>query len=247
MEHGLDDDEWPYLLPAVQANLNHTRVQSLTGRVPIEVFTALPASSALDAIVVPATTARNQLVVNLEDIGDFVEQMRSSLHTIHEEVLDVKERQRTRDIVAHIGTPTNFDIGDFILWSRIDQRLPNRKLLVGPFKVISALPHCFHIEHLVTARKYEVHGSRLKFYADSDLHTTTEFLEVVANQGMLLGVEEFRNHRYNQDFGPSVSWVGLQAIEDSWEPFSTLLQDVPIKVRNYVNANANDELHAQLN
>ncbi|OWY94570.1 hypothetical protein PHMEG_00035657, partial [Phytophthora megakarya] len=213
-----------YLLPAVQANLNHTRVQSLAGRAPIEVFTALPASSALDAIVVPATTARNQLV----------------------------ERQRTRDIVAHIGTPTNFDIGDFVLWSRIDQRLPNRKLLghwVGPFKVIAALPHSFHIEHLVTARKYEVHGSRLKFYADSYLDTTTELLELIANQGMLLGVEEFRDHRYNQEFDRwelLVSWVGLQAIEDSWEPLSTLLQDVPVKVRDYVNANDNDELRAQL-
>ncbi|OWZ16425.1 RNA-dependent DNA polymerase [Phytophthora megakarya] len=124
MEYGLDDHKWPHLLPAVQAHLNYTRVQSLTGRAPIEVFTALPALSALTAIVVPATTARNQLVANLEDIGDFMEQMRSSLHTIHEELLDVKERQRTRDIVAHTGTPTNFDIGDFVLRSRIDQRLP---------------------------------------------------------------------------------------------------------------------------
>ncbi|OWZ03651.1 LOW QUALITY PROTEIN: hypothetical protein PHMEG_00024576 [Phytophthora megakarya] len=105
------------LLPVVQANLNHTRVQSLAGRVPIEVFTALPTSSALDAIVVSTTTARNPHAVNLEVIGDFVQQMRPSLHTIHEEVLDVKERQRTRDIVAHNRTPANVDIGDFVLWS----------------------------------------------------------------------------------------------------------------------------------
>ncbi|EGZ07154.1 hypothetical protein PHYSODRAFT_379596, partial [Phytophthora sojae] len=86
------------LLPAVQANLNHTRVQSLAGRAPVEVFTALPASSTLDAM----------------------------------------KRQRLRDMAAHNGIPANFDVGDFVLWSRIDQCLPNHKLLghwVGPFKV----------------------------------------------------------------------------------------------------------------
>ncbi|OWZ20561.1 hypothetical protein PHMEG_0005000 [Phytophthora megakarya] len=122
MEYGLDDHDWSYLLPAVQANFDHTRVQSRAGRAPIEVFTALPASSALGAIVVPATTARNPYVVNLEGIGDFVVQMRPSLHTSHKEVLDVKERQKTRDIVSH--------------------------------NVIAALPHSFHIEHLVKARKH---------------------------------------------------------------------------------------------
>ncbi|KAJ8574948.1 hypothetical protein ON010_g4263 [Phytophthora cinnamomi] len=104
--------------------------------------------------------------------------------------------------MAAQGTPVNFDVGDFVLWSRIDKRLPNNKLLghwVGPFRVVTALVHSFEVEHLVTGRKYDVHASRLKFYADAELNMTTELLELVSNQGMLLGVEPFIDHRYNHD------------------------------------------------
>ncbi|KAE8900974.1 hypothetical protein PF005_g10800 [Phytophthora fragariae] len=76
---------------------------------------------------------------------------------MHREVTDAKERKRLQDMMTQKGTPVNFDVGDFVLWSRIDQRLPNNKLLgqwVGPFKVIEALPHSFKIEHLVTGRIY---------------------------------------------------------------------------------------------
>ncbi|GMF52155.1 unnamed protein product [Phytophthora fragariaefolia] len=125
MEYGLDQHEWPYLLPAVQANLNHTRFQSLAGHAPIEVCTALPASSALGPIVVPASAGRNECVVDLADFDDMIDQLRASLHDLHREVADAKERQRLRDMAAHNGTPANFDVGDYVLWSRIDQRLPN--------------------------------------------------------------------------------------------------------------------------
>ncbi|KAJ8537358.1 hypothetical protein ON010_g13238 [Phytophthora cinnamomi] len=126
----LDQHEWPYLLPAAQANLNHARVHSLAGRAPVEVFTALPAASALDAIVVPATSERGERVVDLDSISEHVNRLRSSLHDIHQKVVNVRERQRLRDMAAHHGNPANLDVGDFVLWSRIHQRLPNHKLLV---------------------------------------------------------------------------------------------------------------------
>ncbi|GMF36372.1 unnamed protein product [Phytophthora fragariaefolia] len=105
---------------------------------------------------------------------------------------------------SHRGTSVNFDVGDYGLWSRMDQKLPNHKLLgqwLGPFKVVEALPHSFKIEHLVTGRIYDVHASRLKFYADAALNTTEELLELVSSQGMLLGVENFCNHRFNEERG----------------------------------------------
>ncbi|KAG6612727.1 RNA-dependent DNA polymerase [Phytophthora cinnamomi] len=227
MEYGLDQHEWPYLLPAIQANLNHTPVPSLAGHAPVEVFTGLPASSALDVIVVPAGSEHAERVVDLDDIGGFVGQLRSSLHAIHQDVSDAKERQRLRDMASHKGIPVNFDVGDFWL----------------------LLAHSFEIEHLVTGRKYDVHASRLKFYADAELDTTAELLELVSSQGMLLGVEKLVDHRYNHDLNRwelFVSWAGLQAIENSWEPLITLLHDVPAKVREYIDAAEDDELSAQI-
>ncbi|KAG2818927.1 hypothetical protein PC113_g22805 [Phytophthora cactorum] len=40
--------------------------------------------------------------------------------------------------------------------------------------------------------------------------------------------------------------MGLQAIEDSWEPLDVLAQDVPVKVRDHINASGDDDLRSQL-
>ncbi|KAG4042647.1 hypothetical protein PC123_g21865 [Phytophthora cactorum] len=66
---------------------------------------------------------------------------------------------------------------------------------------------------------------------------------------MVLGVEDIRNHRFNDAlvrWELQVSWMGLQAIEDSWEPLDVLAQDVPVKVRDYIIASGDDGLSAQL-
>ncbi|KAG2978338.1 hypothetical protein PC119_g21766 [Phytophthora cactorum] len=78
---------------------------------------------------------------------------------------------------------------------------------------------------------------------------TTELLELVSRQRMVLGVEDIRNHRFNDAlvrWELQVSWMGLQAIEDSWEPLDVLAQDVPVKVRDYIIASGDDDLSAQL-
>ncbi|KAE9037280.1 hypothetical protein PF010_g33342, partial [Phytophthora fragariae] len=90
---------------------------------------------------------------------------------------------------------------------------------------------------------------RLKFYADSTLNTTDELLELASSQGMVVGVSGFLEHRFNEEFERwelLVSWVGLQAIENSWEPLDTLLQDVPAKVRQYATTCGDDDFPHQL-
>ncbi|GMF55364.1 unnamed protein product [Phytophthora fragariaefolia] len=140
------------------------------------------------------------------------------------------------------GSTTNFDIGDYVLWSRVDERLARNKLLaqwVGPFTVAEAPPHSFVIRHLLSDATYEVHGSRLRFYADSSLDVTEEIRELVSNQGMLLGVEGFADFRFNASASGwelLANWTGLQDIEASWEPLHSLMKEVPVKVREYANS-----------
>ncbi|EGZ08969.1 hypothetical protein PHYSODRAFT_414166, partial [Phytophthora sojae] len=86
------------LLPLVQANLNHTPVVSLGNCAPVELFTGLPAPSALD----------------------------------------VREQRCMAAMARSKGTVCNFSEGDYVLWSRVDQRLQGGKLLVRwvePFQV----------------------------------------------------------------------------------------------------------------
>ncbi|ETN07858.1 hypothetical protein PPTG_12401 [Phytophthora nicotianae INRA-310] len=66
---------------------------------------------------------------------------------------------------------------------------------------------------------------------------------------MVLGVEGFSGHRLNQQLKRwelLVAWMGLQAIENSWEPIITLLQDVPVRVRDYVSSSGDADLQAPL-
>lgn len=89
----------------------------------------------------------------------------------------------------------------------------------------------------MTGDELDVHASRLKFYADSSLNVTEEILEHVAAQGIILSVNELKDHRWNasiNDYEVLVNWRGLQSIEDSWEPMKSLAKDIKILLAQYV-------------
>ncbi|KAE8884486.1 hypothetical protein PF003_g31408 [Phytophthora fragariae] len=253
MEYQLDTKEWPYLLPVVQANLNHTELPSLGDKAPVELFTGLPPTSALDVIWNPHRSHDDEpIAVDLSEpaIVKRLDELRRSLQEMHKEVADIRERRRLQQMAAKKGAPCNFSEGDFVFWSRVDARLPGNKLMVrwvGPFKVIDALSHSFIIEHLITKACHDVHGSRLKFYADSSLDITEEMMQHVSNQGLLLNVERFCGARYNDELSRwelEVSWQGLEDAENSYEGLEELFNDVPAKVAEYVAESSPDGLRA---
>ncbi|KAF1323287.1 hypothetical protein FI667_g4734, partial [Globisporangium splendens] len=249
LEYKLDHHEWPYLLPVVQGNLNQTPVASLAGKCPMELFLALPPPTSLDVIARPDGTFGS---IDWDRIEQWLTAVRASMQQMHREVVNVKERKRLRDMAAATRATANFDIGDYVLWSRVDQRLTVNKLLaqwVGPFMVTEARPHSFLIRHLLTGAIHEVHGSRLRFYADSSLNVTQEIKEFVSNQGILLGVDRFSKHRYNETLKRwelLVTWTGLQDIEASWEPLTEIFKHVPDKVRDYAQGARDPLLQEQL-
>ncbi|OWZ09554.1 hypothetical protein PHMEG_00017726 [Phytophthora megakarya] len=172
--HFRNQTVWPYLLPVVQTNINHTKMRSLADHSLAELFTGLESPSPLDMIVRPT------------------------------QLVDIKERKRLSDMQRKAGS--------------------------GLFRIIETLPHTFNIQHLVTNKMYEVHGTRLKYYADTDLNMYVEMRELVTSQGIVLDVAAIVDHRYNQDphrWGLRVQWVGLQPIEDSWDGITMMRKDVP--------------------
>ncbi|GMF32980.1 unnamed protein product [Phytophthora fragariaefolia] len=153
--------------------------------------------------------------------------------------------------MAKEGKLENFTVGDFVLWSRVDERLRGNKLVVrwvGPYRVTEAREYSFVIEHLIRD-DFEVHGSRLKFCDDASLEVDEEILEHVAKQGIVLGVERIREHRFNpitKQWELLVSWGGLQEIEDSWEPLANMVHDVPVLVANYAEQQQDEGFRGQV-
>lgn len=66
---------------------------------------------------------------------------------------------------------------------------------VGPYTVTDVQPRCYKVKRLVTGKEAEVHGSRLKFFADKDLDVSEDLLEHVASQGVMLDVNRIYEHR----------------------------------------------------
>ncbi|KAF1328445.1 hypothetical protein FI667_g6871, partial [Globisporangium splendens] len=248
LEYKLDTKEWFYLLPIVQSSLNHTQLPSLGNKSPVELFTGLPSASALDFVWKP--TSKNGVVpINMgkPQIEKWLSSLRKSLADMHQEVICIKERTRLQQQANKKGAVCNFTEGDFVLWSRVDSRLSGNKLMVrwvGPFRVLESLPHSFVIEHLITKSKFDVHGSRLKFYADSSLNANEELIEHISTQGVVLGVAAFKEFRLNCDLRRwelLVSWQGFEAVEDSWESLADLYKDVPTKVIEFAASSTSQE------
>ncbi|KAE8978399.1 hypothetical protein PR001_g24855 [Phytophthora rubi] len=220
LESRLDTRNWVYLLPIIQANLNHTPVFSLGNCAPVELFTGLPAASALDIVAAPTERVLRDLPMDKDELREAVDELRRSLHGLH----------RTVRVAGS------------------NSRLQGNKLLVrwvGPFQVTKALPHSFLIRHLLTGVEYDVHGSRLKFYHDADLDETAEIREHVSFQGIVLEVRGIVSHRFNVTSGELellVAWRGLQDVENSWEPAHSIKRDVPTLVSQYAVAHELSEL-----
>ncbi|ETP27552.1 hypothetical protein F442_23171, partial [Phytophthora nicotianae P10297] len=128
---------------------------------------------------------------------------------------------------------------NFVLRSRVDEKHVNKLLVtwVGPYVVTEAHSRHFVVRDLVTGKSRDVHASRLKFFADSDLEVTGELLQHVTSQGVVLDVDKIKQHRWNaqrKDYELYVTWHGLEDIEDSWEPFAAMARDVRVLIDTYV-------------
>jgi hypothetical protein len=111
--------------------------------------------------------------------------------------------------------------------------------------VVRVERNAFVVRNLATGKEMAVHGSRLKFYADKDLNITEELRQHISSQNEILDVQELLDHRWSdraKDFELKVSWVGLEVIEDSWEPLKSMMKDVPKIVEDYVNTTDDEQL-----
>jgi hypothetical protein len=166
---------------------------------------------------------------------------------MHQVVEDQRLKQRLLSKKRERGeNMVNFAEGDYVLRSRVDEKNSNKLLVtwVGPYRVVRADAHSFRIEHVITGAELDVHASRLKFYADFSLEVTEEHLEHIPSQGIVLAIEKLKRHTWNDtigDFEIFVQWKGLEEIEDSYEPLTSLARDVPVLVNQYVAA-ADQEL-----
>ena len=240
--------EWTDLLPLVQFVLNQTRLDSLDGLAPVQVHTGAEPTPPLSAILM-----REKTVVDTPSesatIRNAYSELRVALANMHKRAREAKEKKRkanrkTRECgKRRAPVDANYEIGDFVLWSNVEKRIDVDKLMVrwlGPFRVVATISaKVYTIEHLLTGQTRDVHSTRLRFYSDKSLNVTQELKEHISSQGFDYVVDSFVGLRHNpttKRYEIRVRWSGFQDIEDSWEGFDAVLNDVPRKVIEFLIA-----------
>ncbi|KAE9043340.1 hypothetical protein PR003_g4462 [Phytophthora rubi] len=115
LEFRLRQEQWVDMLPLIQANLNHTSVQSLANLALIEVFTGLEKPSPLKSIVVTSDEGK-ECVVTLDDIPAAISVKVDALRQIFHKKLERAKPKQTRRNRRNQRTAhtVNFHIGEYV-------------------------------------------------------------------------------------------------------------------------------------
>jgi len=237
---------WPNVLPMVQSALNNAKVQRLGNRCPQTVFTSRSQDSPLTSIT--RTHGGTTKVHSMEEVRALqnidTDRVQASLDNMHRDVAEKSEKKRksaTDSYNRKVGVrAVNFAEGDFVLRGVL-QRERGRKPSLrwkGPFRVLECRSeYIFLIENLLTSKKEEAHGRRLKFYRNKDYEVTEELKDHLSyQQNELLLIERFDDIRRNKgDIELQVKWRGFSEDEQDWVSLSTLREDVPVLVEEYLS------------
>ncbi len=244
-EFQLPRSAWTQVLPIVQSVLNNTILTRLANRCPLTAFTGLPQDNPLNSV--KCQLGKKLVFRTVDSIQsaqrEYIEALQNSLEGIHKDIAQMTNKKRKSAIESHNRKthirPINFTDGDYVLRGVVQGKSGRKPSLKwhGPFRVVECRSnYIFVIEDLLTGEREEAHGRRLRFFRNSSFNVTEELRHHLAYQkGELLIVEEFTGiRRKGTEFELRVKWRGFPEDESDWTSLSTLQEDVPDMVRDYI-------------
>uniref|UniRef100_H3H555 Reverse transcriptase n=1 Tax=Phytophthora ramorum TaxID=164328 RepID=H3H555_PHYRM len=237
-ERRMHVQDWPAVLPVVQAALNAMPADRLDGRSPLTAFTALPADSQLRSILHPRSPTQATLEWVDSEVRSHLTAVREALDNMHAEMVSASEKRRRAARERHARRQGvrlhKFSEGDFVLAATATGRSGHKLALVwrGPKRILKALnDYTFEVQDIIEPFAVTIrHASRLQLYRDAARGRVEELQEqAIYGEGGHL-VEALLDCRLSPDshrWEVFVKWFGLDDIEASWEPADIIKQDVP--------------------
>ena len=105
------------------------------------------------------------------------------------------------------------------------------------------------VEDLITQNIETVHAQRLKFYNDSSLLVTEDLLNQIAHDADGFLIDRLHDLRLNPNTGTcevQVFWQGLEQSDFTREPVENLKYDVPVLLKQFLQARPADDLAVRL-
>jgi hypothetical protein len=245
-------DSWPFLLPHIMSTLNGRKQLGLSNRSPRELVTSRYDDSTLDILFDPLLD-QIKGVFNANSHSEHYDNLFTSLEIMHREIPIAQERIIHRNKKhQHVCKPVDFGVGDFVLVAIANKNML-RKLQAfwrGPYRVVSCnSSHVYTCEDLTLNITLDVHVTRMKFFATSDMDVTIPLRNVIKAQ-------DSWNFRYipevildtrvdlNKDLYLQIKWNGFSELETTWELAKTFFHDCPHLVHEFLLAHQNN--HSEL-
>jgi hypothetical protein len=96
----------------------------------------------------------------------------------------------------------------------------------------------YEIEDLESGHLLDVHSSRLRLYHDASLDVSADLLAQIAHNELGYDVRSIKDIRYDSETREHqvlVSWLVFEDSDDTWEPLRVMYEDVPDKVRVFLD------------
>ena len=110
---------------------------------------------------------------------------------------------------------------------------------MGPFQITDTKSdYVYVIQDLVSGRQIDAHVTRLSFYSNSQLNVTGDLIDLISRQGMEYDIYELSDLKWDEEtktFAIRTSWLGFQDQEDTWEPFQSLLDQIPLMLLKFID------------
>ncbi|KAF0726139.1 hypothetical protein Ae201684P_020252 [Aphanomyces euteiches] len=241
-------NQWPEIVTVMMLVLNQLPSPSLGGVAPVTAMSGRPAMSPTDTMMLPGglvsvtlQEVADKQISNISDAQLVMDQMHKQLSSVN-----AAKRAKSRKLYEKQRgvEPAQFVVGDYVLYRDVwaHSRAKLRTKWFGPAEVVKVTSNwLYDVRNLITGDVREAHATKLKFYADCDLHIASDFMDHVAHNSEGYEVEDIVDARYNsraKSFEAKIKWRGLQDVQNSWEPADNIAEDVPVLFKAFCRRGA---------
>ena len=253
--------EWPALAPAVQECLNKSMpVSNRDRRTPMELLTGLAPRTAIDQIAWLGVDA------TLTPVPVSDEQLRESLAPVHAALRGLWDKavrsQTKRAARNRRNKPTavlpRINIGDMVLVAEAVKDNKLKMTWTGPHEIIDTVsPFVYVVRPMLrvpnTRKPKTVHIVRIRRFSAGALATDAD-REAIERAALRDYPDNVVQRFLSHTFGPGakqpllirVRWLGYDAAHDTDEPATSLVQDVPDMVEEYLRRNKSEPACARM-